>query len=133
MTERLTIKNSDGSYSQPTHTTFEKMFYRLADLEDIMEKYGIESVEELDSIVNNGLAIIKIQKINILEKRELQHDRDTWKKACELACEHSNIFYCPDNNCEFKDDPSRCLNCQIDKFYQQAQKEIKTDDNETKT
>ena len=35
--ERLTIRNSDGSVSQPTHSTFEKVFNRLAELEDKME------------------------------------------------------------------------------------------------
>ena len=32
--ERLTIRNSDGSVSQPTHSTFEKVFNRLAEYED---------------------------------------------------------------------------------------------------
>ena len=35
--ERLTIRNSDGSVSQPTHSTFEKVFNRLAELEDDLE------------------------------------------------------------------------------------------------
>ena len=35
--KRLTIKNSDGTYSQPTDLTFEKAFYRLAELEDKLE------------------------------------------------------------------------------------------------
>ena len=36
--ERLTIRNSDGSVSQPTHSTFGKVFYRLAELEDKIEQ-----------------------------------------------------------------------------------------------
>lgn len=32
--ERLTIRNSDGTVSQPTATTIESVFYRLADYED---------------------------------------------------------------------------------------------------
>ena len=32
--ERLTIRNSDGTVSQPTSTTVEAAFYRLADYED---------------------------------------------------------------------------------------------------
>ena len=32
--ERLTIRNSDGTVSQPTGTTVEAVFYRLADYED---------------------------------------------------------------------------------------------------
>ena len=44
--DRLTIKNSDGSYSQPTHTTFEKMFYKCAEFEDFLEEQGFESLDE---------------------------------------------------------------------------------------
>ena len=32
---RLTIRNSDGSVSQPTHSTFEKVFNKLAEYEDL--------------------------------------------------------------------------------------------------
>ena len=32
--ERLTIRNSDGTVSQPTTTTVEQVFYRLAEYED---------------------------------------------------------------------------------------------------
>lgn len=35
--ERLTIRNSDGSVSQPTHSTFYRVFNRLAELEDKIE------------------------------------------------------------------------------------------------
>lgn len=48
MAERLTIKNSDNTYSQPTDTTFEMVFNKLGELEDIMEKYNIEDLEQLD-------------------------------------------------------------------------------------
>lgn len=33
--DRLTIRNSDGSVSQPTNSTFEEVFNRLAEYEDI--------------------------------------------------------------------------------------------------
>jgi hypothetical protein len=35
--ERLTIRNSDGSVSQPTNSTIEKVFNRLAEIEDDLE------------------------------------------------------------------------------------------------
>ena len=35
--KRLTIRNSDGSVSQPTNSTIEKVFNRLAELEDDLE------------------------------------------------------------------------------------------------
>ena len=53
--ERLTIKNSDGTYSQPTHTSFNNLFDKLSKLEDVLEKYGIESVEELEERLDNAI------------------------------------------------------------------------------
>lgn len=49
--ERLTMRNRDGSYSQPTHTTFEAMFYRLAEFEDFMEEVGAESLDEIENCI----------------------------------------------------------------------------------
>lgn len=45
---------------------FNQTINKLRQFEDIMEKYGIESVGELDKKLADG---------------------DTWQKACELACE----------------------------------------------
>ena len=97
MTERLTIKNSDGTYSQPTDTTFEMVFNKLGRLEDILEKYGIESVEELNKKIGyytdkidleaeNDYLKKTIEKQNIVTQSILK-DRDVWRSACELACE----------------------------------------------
>lgn len=36
--DRLTLRNSDGTYSQPTSLTFEKLFYKLAEYEDLEEQ-----------------------------------------------------------------------------------------------
>lgn len=64
--ERLTIKNSDGTYSQPTHTTFNNLFDKLSKLEDVLEKYGIESVEELDKMLGNTICRnLMVRKGNI--------------------------------------------------------------------
>ena len=52
--ERLTIRNSDGTYSQPTHTTFEKIFYKLAEIEDFMEETGIKDFAELKRILTTN-------------------------------------------------------------------------------
>lgn len=46
MKERLTIRNSDGSVSQPTHSTFEKVFNRLAELEDKIERGTLKEIPE---------------------------------------------------------------------------------------
>lgn len=45
--ERLTIRNKDGSHSQPTLTPFYKMFYRVAEYEDFMEDYGFENIDQV--------------------------------------------------------------------------------------
>lgn len=52
---------------------------RLGKLEDILEKYDLE-VEELDERIYNGA-------FNYIDKLRAETDRDTWKRACELASE----------------------------------------------
>lgn len=68
--ERLTMRNRDGSYSQPTHTTFEAMFYRLAEFEDFMEEVGAESLDEIET------CIVDLNKEN-------QTLKDRWQKLKE--------------------------------------------------
>lgn len=54
--ERLTIRNSDGTVSQPTGTTVEAAFYRLADYEDTgREPAEICKLEREHSIAINEL------------------------------------------------------------------------------
>lgn len=95
---------------------------KLCAFEDILEKYGIRSVEELE-------VKLKIKNKDIKKaQQELSEiyiqDRDTWKRACELACEYMCKFVipCPDihrKECEniCDKDKSRCYE---DYFYQQA-------------
>lgn len=88
---------------------------KLAKLEDILEKYDIESAEELENIIINGLAMFDIQKINILKEMELKTDRDTWQKACEMACDvlrDINYKIYNEDRIDFENS-----------FYQQAKKE----------
>lgn len=77
---------------------------KLAQLEDILEKYDLE-VEELDERIYNGA-------FNYIDKLKAETDRDTWQRACELACDVILRFTdgCP---------------CKADYFYQQAKKENK--------
>lgn len=101
------------------------VYDKLGQLEDILEKYGIESVEELDnalfqrivSIDNpfvKGYVQAKIDAINRAEQ-----DRDTWKRACELACKH--ISWCPakQGECDCVKENRDCTNY----FYQQAKED----------
>ncbi len=76
-----------------------RIYQKLGKLEDILEKYGIESVEELDNKLADGI---------------------TWQKACELACDilmpKSEI-----KTIQLNDD-NQIINSKeaIDYFYQQA-------------
>lgn len=103
-------------YKQYNTDELSEMYSKLSKLEDIMEKYGIESVEELDKRLQNlfeltcgrknGKTIAR--KIILFDK--MKQDRDTWQKACELACDVILRFTdgCP---------------CKADYFYQQAKTE----------
>lgn len=79
---------------------------KLAKLEDILEKYGIESVEVIDGILEKYFSdtwitvtpkimknwelisdIIASDKLSRDFELGIARDRDTWKRACELACD----------------------------------------------
>lgn len=83
--ERLTIRNNDGTYSQPTKTTFEKLFYKVAEFEDLMEKYGVEDLEHLDIMlfVLSGETKYRLNEI----KKENQALKDRWNKLKEYVVE----------------------------------------------
>ena len=60
--ERLTMRNSDGSVSQPTGTTVEAVFYRLAAYEDT----GLEP-EEITPLIpppNDPLTLEELREMN---------------------------------------------------------------------
>ena len=85
MAERLTRNNKVNFYFHDEASNM--VYYKLQGLEDILEKYGIESVEELDK----ELSIIRLLHQTIAELSKMvtkvEKDRDTWQKACELACD----------------------------------------------
>lgn len=95
-----------------------KAIEKLGKLEDILEKYGIESVEELDKRLMKTHNEWCCQEADRLK---LEYDRDTWKKACELACSEVSC-----DNCPIKEDCGLCGNCiwtLSNYFYQQAKGE----------
>lgn len=146
MTKRLTRNNKVNFCFHDEASNM--VYYKLQDLEDIMEKYGIDSVEELDDLIANYRTspilteeMIKeiaeneirktfqknIQKIRETEYRVLLNELNTWQKACELASETlkqvmGKPLWIGGNipTPEVKD---------TDYFYQQAKKE---GENETK-
>jgi len=124
--DRLTEKQTENFYSGRGNDLGD-ILLKLGKLEDIMEKYGIESVEELENILRTHIGMAKLQVANFIKENELKHERDTWKKACELACEsiaedyvsYTTECFTPPNAVEEKKKE------QINYFHQQAQKEIK--------
>ena len=84
------MRNSDGSYSQPTHTTFEAMFYRLAEVEDFLEETGISDFAELKRIVTTNAVGEENQSLkgNWEKLREFVEDFKRYDDAeFNMACE----------------------------------------------
>ena len=128
MAERLTEKDKYGNNAifQKKFTiakdknndirVYGKAIDKLAQLEDIMEKYGIESFELLEHIIKKGKVInLIIEDFAKEEYDKIKQDRDTWKKACELACKW------------FKQTGFIGDQTKVDYFYQQAKKENNND------
>ena len=97
MAERLTkkiVKTIQDKYSLGNYLYYDfaeiddtnKLLNKLGKLEDILEKYGVD-IQNLDYILedyskNQGKYFAICEKMDDLKK-----DRDTWKRACELACD----------------------------------------------
>ena len=108
-----TGKEGVGHYT--TQRRLPELITFTCKVEDIMEKYGIESVEELSNALEFAKVIENIlSEYGIKDNEELEKklaDRDTWKKACELACEW------------FKQTGFIGDQTKVDYFYQQAKTE----------
>lgn len=111
MAERLTERKSRKgiTYTIQPHIENNLVIHKLGLLEDIMEKFGVETIEELSKILSylsgrfiNTVYSLKHKfdsyedKIKYLANKKGQYyeelyetkkDRDTWQKACELACQ----------------------------------------------
>lgn len=90
-----------------------KAIDKLAQLEDIMAKYGIEDLEQY---VEEKRKQDKELRDNIQQLHTIinstGYDRDTWKKACELACDDLGLY---------EDVTTTQLKMKC--YYQQAKKE----------
>lgn len=128
MAERLTkkiTKTIQDKYNLGSYLYYDfaeiddtnQLLNKLGELEDIMEKYGI-GIQNLDYILedyskNQG------RDFAICEERDtLRQERDTWQKACELACEHISTVRIITND-DMLDNQDNLTNY----FYQQAKKE----------
>ena len=120
MTERLTYWNDKEKKSALPKcindfgdvVDLEDLCYKLACLEDILEKYGVEDLEQYLQRVRKNDKELKdiIQQLHTIIDT-IGYDRDTWQKACELACEREDDCYVYDNIHRAYE------------FYQQAKKE----------
>ena len=93
---------------------------KLKEFQDIMKKYDIESFELLEHIIKKGKVINSvIEDFAKEEYDKMKQDRDTWKRACELACENMKLpVDILIGNKEFNE----CHSI-VEYFYQQAKKE----------
>ena len=164
MAERLTKKISktiQDKYSLGGYLYYDfaeiddtnKLLNKLGKLEDILEKHGTESVEELDKKIDDFTNFMKGNKFETIEdlqnalngkfievfdeKNKIWQDmiknltktekeRDTWERACELACEDKEIGIVKIiNNTEIADLVRKNGDATLaDYFYQQAKKEM---------
>lgn len=115
MAERLTTR-FHGILVKEADVSKIQVITKLGQLEDIMAKYGIESVEELDKLIDGMKSTISV----LLDRnKNTKQDRDTWKRACELACEHISTVHIITND-DMLDNQDNLTNY----FYQQAKKEL---------
>lgn len=85
MAERLTTR-FHGILVKEADVSKIQVITKLGQLEDILEKYGVD-IQNLDYILedyskNQGKDFAICEEMDDLKK-----DRDTWKRACELASE----------------------------------------------
>ena len=100
-----TGKEGVGHYT--TQRRLPELITFTCKVEDILEKYDLK-VEELDERIYNGA-------MNYVDKLKAEADRDTWKRACELACDvlrDINYKIYNEDRIDFENT-----------FYQQAKKE----------
>ena len=148
MAKRLTkkiSKTTQDKYSLGSYLYYDfaeiddtnKLLNKLGKLEDILERYGIESLEELECLIEqtpkfgvkenvekcgqeiNGVFFSNEQMLILSQYDELQEpykkryeqvksDRDTWKRTCELACDYMCKFVIPCPDIHRKECESFC-------------------------
>lgn len=124
MAERLTGKDEKGTFLVVNGCCIEKEYFtdmretmnayyakqlidKLCAFEDILEKYGFD-VEKLNQMLewlftlsgqdaDDMKFIARDRKLIHQQYCDIKTDRDTWKRACELACEREDDCYVYDN------------------------------------
>lgn len=92
MAERLTKKIFDETGKQQDIYEWSSVSSlecnrKLGKLEDILEKYNIDSVEELEKLLDDNKYAQNVIVKQLVEPQNAKTDRNTWKRACELACD----------------------------------------------
>lgn len=133
MVERLTEKIFDNNGKQQdiyewSSASSLECNRKLGKLEDILEKYGIEDLEQYLQRVRKIDKELRdtIQQLHTIIDT-IGYDRDTWQKACELACDAMTKLG-GDDCCGCRLNKEMCKICEnkkglINYFYQQAKKE----------
>ena len=139
MAERLTKKDKpilknqmEDNMSVNKNTAIK----RLWQYENVMEKYGIESVEELDKKIGYYIDKIDLEAENDYLKKAIEKqnvvtqsiskDRDTWQKACEfLAYKYAEEYFDGRDieHCFNANKRDKFVKENINYFYQQAKTE----------
>lgn len=88
--DRLTIRNSDGSVSQPTDMKWAEALERLADYEDMQEKHHFD-------IENERFFCEVMEKVNIDRFMEIM-DAEEQGRLVVLPCKVGDILYAPTRN-----------------------------------
>lgn len=98
---------------------------KLAQLEDILEKYDLE-VEELEELLDDNKYTQNVVVKQLVELKNAKTDRDTWKRACEfLAYKYAEEYFDGRDieHCFNANKRDKFVKENINYFYQQAKKE----------
>lgn len=131
ITKTIQDKYSLGSYLYYDFNGVEntnRLLNKLGELEDIIEKYGIEDLEQYLQRVRKIDKELRdtIQQLHTIINT-IGYDRDTWKRACEsMAFNYDKKLTC--NTCYIKEQCSKQYGGNYEQalcnyFYQQAKTE----------
>lgn len=140
------LKQLQKLYKKYDIKNVEELDKKLSNFDNFMKGNKFETIEDLQNALNGKFIEVfdeknKIWQDMVKNLTKTEQDRDTWKRACELAIRDPDSFHCPnppeyynaqdeygsdepyyiqDSVCEFADTPSECLECRLKYFYQQA-------------